>query len=132
MRGLREQITRLTRDTPRGTLIRLDQDVHRAVYDATHNPFLEDCLHRLLNLTLRAWVLVLDSLGSSVAGMVEEHARLIDAVVEGDAEKAGALARQHITGFETDFRAALGNPAFRSSADRPRSSGPGDRRGKRQ
>ncbi len=122
MRGLREQITRLTRDTPRGTLIRLDQDVHRAVYDATHNPFLEDCLHRLLNLTLRAWVLVLDSLGSSVAGMVEEHARLIDAVVEGDAEKAGALARQHITGFETDFRAALGNPAFRSSADRPRSS----------
>ena len=123
MRGLRQQITRLTRDTPRGTLIRLDQDVHRAVYDATHNPFLEDCLHRLLNLTLRAWVLVLDSLGSSVAGMVEEHARLIDAVVEGDAEKAGALARQHITGFETDFRAALGNPAFRSSADRPRSSG---------
>jgi DNA-binding GntR family transcriptional regulator len=113
MRGLREQITRL----------RLDQDVHRAVYDATHNAFLEDCLHRFLNLTLRAWVLVLDSLGSSVAGMVEEHARLIDAVVAGDAEKASALARQHITGFETDFRAALGNPAFRSPADRPRSPG---------
>ena len=123
LRGLREQIMRLTEDTPRDTLIRLDQDVHRAIYDATHNPFLEDCLHRFLNLTLRAWVLVLDSLGSSVADMVDEHVSLLDAVVEGDAEKASALARQHITDFENDFRAALGNPAFRPPADRQRSPG---------
>jgi len=123
LRGLRDQIMRLTEDTPRDTLIRLDQDVHRAIYDATHNPFLEDCLHRFLNLTLRAWVLVLDSLGSSVADMVDEHVSLLDAVVEGDAEKASALARQHITDFENDFRAALGNPAFRPPTDRQR--GPG-------
>ena len=123
LRALREQIVRLTEETSRDTLIRLDQDVHRAIYDATHNGFLEDCLHRFLNLTLRAWVLVLDSLGSSVADMVDEHAALIDAVIEGDAEKASALARQHITDFEQDFRAALGDPAFRSSADRQRSSG---------
>ena len=79
LRGLRDQIMRLTEETPRTTLIRLDQDVHRAIYDATHNAFLEDCLHRFLNLTLRAWVLVLDSLGSSVADMVDEHASLINA-----------------------------------------------------
>jgi len=122
LRGLREQIMRLTEDTPRDTLIRLDQDVHRAIYDATHNAFLEDCLHRFLNLTLRAWVLVLDSVGG-VAEMVDEHASLIYAVVEGDAEKASALARQHITDFEKDFRAALGNPASRLPVDRQRSSG---------
>ena len=123
LRGLREQIMRCTEGTTRDTLIRLDQDVHRAIYDATHNAFLEDCLHRFLNLTLRAWVLVLDGLGSSVADMVDEHASLLDAVVRGDAEKASALARQHITDFENDFRAALGNPAFRLSVDRQRSSG---------
>ena len=123
LRRVRDEISGATEDTPRDTLIRLDQDAHRAIYDATHNPFLEDCLHRFLNLTLRAWVLVLDSLGSSVAEMVDEHAGLIDAVVEGDAEKASALARQHITDFENDFRAALGNPAFRSSVDRQRNSG---------
>jgi DNA-binding GntR family transcriptional regulator len=67
-------------------------------------------------------VLVLDSVGG-VAEMVEEHVTLIDAVVDGDAQKASALARQHITDFEKDFRAALGNPAFRSSVDRQRSSG---------
>jgi DNA-binding GntR family transcriptional regulator len=55
--------------------------------------------------------------------MVDEHASLIGAVVEGDAEKASALARQHITDFENAFRAALGNPAFRLSVDRQRSSG---------
>jgi len=123
LRRVRDEISRATEDTPRDTLIRLDQDAHRAIYDATHNPFLEDCLHRFLNLTLRAWVLVLDSLGSSVAEMVDEHASLLDAVVKGDAEKASALARQHITDFENDFRAALGNPAFRLSVDRQRSSG---------
>ena len=63
------------------------------------------------------------SLGSSVADMAAEHASLLDAVVKGDAGKASALARQHITDFENDFRAALGNPAFRLSADRQRSSG---------
>ena len=51
------------------------------------------------------------------------YVSLINAVVAGDAEKASALARQHITDFENDFRAALGNPAFRSSVDRQRNSG---------
>ncbi len=122
LRALRDEIRRVTQDTPRDTLIRLDQDVHRAIYNATHNAFLEDCLHRYLNLTLRAWVLVLDSIGG-VSEMVDEHASLIDAVIEGDAEKASALARQHITDFENDFRTALGNPAVRLSVDRQRSSG---------
>ncbi len=122
LRGLREEIMRVTLDTPRATLIRLDQDSHRAIYNATHNAFLEDCLNRYLNLTLRAWVLVLDSVGG-VAEMVDEHSGLIEAVVQGDAEKASALARQHITDFEKDFRAALGNPAVRLSVDRQRSSG---------
>jgi DNA-binding GntR family transcriptional regulator len=122
LRGLRDTIRQLTEDTPRDTLIRLDQDVHRSIYNATHNAFLEDALHRYLNLTLRAWVLVLDSVGG-VAEMVDEHASLLDAVIEGDAEKAGALARQHITDFENDFRAALGNPAIRLSVDRQRSPG---------
>lgn len=122
LRGLRDEIRRVTPDTSRVRLIGLDQDVHRAIYNATHNAFLEDCLHRFLNLTLRAWVLVLDSVGG-VTEMVDEHASLLDAVVEGDAEKASALARQHITDFENDIRAALGNPAVRLQVDRQRSSG---------
>jgi DNA-binding GntR family transcriptional regulator len=122
LRDLRDQIMRVTSETPRATLIGLDQDVHRAVYNATHNAFLEDCLNRYLNLTLRAWVLVLDSVGG-VTEMVDEHASLLDAVIEGDAEKAGRLAREHITEFENDFRTALGNPAIRLSVDRQRNSG---------
>lgn len=122
LRSLRDEIRRATDVTPRATLIRLDQDVHHAIYSATHNAFLEDCLNRYLNLTLRAWVLVLDSVGG-VAEMVDQHASLIDAVIEGDALKASALAREHITDFENDIRAALGNPAVRLSVDRHRSEG---------
>ena len=62
---------------------------------------------------------------ASLAGKLN-HPNIVgvyDAVVEGDAEKATALARQHITDFEKDFRTALGDPAFRSSVDRQRSSG---------
>ncbi|HEV2371420.1 MAG TPA: GntR family transcriptional regulator [Streptosporangiaceae bacterium] len=122
LRGLRDEIRRLTPDTPRRRLIGLDQAVHRAIYNATHNPYLEDCLHRYLNLTLRAWVLVLDVV-ADVPEMVDEHASLLDAVIEGDAEKAGTLASQHITDFANDFRTALGNPAVRLPVDRQR--GPG-------
>jgi DNA-binding GntR family transcriptional regulator len=122
LRNLRDEIRRLPDDTPRSRLIRLDQDVHRSIYNATHNAFLEDCLNRLLNLTLRAWVLVLDSVGG-VAEMVEQHASLLDAVIEADAQKSGALAREHITDFEQDIRAALGNPALRLSVDRNPSTG---------
>src|SRR4029077_16175561 len=45
LRGLREQIMRLTEDTPRDTLIRLDQDVHRAIYDRTARRVLVDLRH---------------------------------------------------------------------------------------
>jgi len=55
--------------------------------------------------------------------MVDEHASLLDAVIEGDTEKAAALACQHITDFANDFRTALGDPAVRLLVDRQRSSG---------
>jgi DNA-binding GntR family transcriptional regulator len=122
LRNLRDEIRQCPEDTPRARLIRLDQDVHRSIYDATHNAFLEDSLNRFLNLTLRAWVLVLDTVGP-VAEMVDGHASLLDAVVEGDAQKASSLARQHISDFENDIRAALGNPALRLSVDRHPSAG---------
>lgn len=122
LRRVRDAIRQATPGTPRAMLIRLDQDVHQGIYGATHNAFLADCLHRYLNLTLRAWVLVLDYVGS-VPEMVDEHATLLNAVIDGDAEKAATLARRHITDFNHDFSAALGNPAVQLTVDRQRQSG---------
>jgi DNA-binding GntR family transcriptional regulator len=80
-------------------LMRLDLQVHRAIYAATHNPYLEDTLVRHDNLATRIWCLFIDRL-SDMAGHVEEHRPLLRAIVAGDTDKAAQLARSHVEGFE--------------------------------
>jgi DNA-binding GntR family transcriptional regulator len=87
-------------------LMRLDLKVHRAVYAATHNPYLEDTLVRYDNLATRIWCLFIDRL-ADMASHVEEHEPLIEAIVAGDAEKAADIARGHVEGFEQAIRSAI-------------------------
>ncbi|MBU3865585.1 GntR family transcriptional regulator [Streptomyces sp. 4503] len=87
-------------------LMHLDLQVHRAIYAATHNPYLEDTLVRHDNLATRIWCLFIDRL-SDMAGHVEEHGPLIDAIVAGDPDKAAQLAGNHVEGFERAIRAAI-------------------------
>jgi DNA-binding GntR family transcriptional regulator len=89
-----------------GELIRLDLRLHRALYAATANPFLQDTLVRYDNLATRVWCLFLDRL-PGLAGHVGEHGPLLRAVLAGDADRAAALATEHVTGFETAIRALL-------------------------
>jgi DNA-binding GntR family transcriptional regulator len=88
------------------TLIRLDQRIHRQVYRATRNAFLQAMLEESFNLSLRIWFLGLDR-GVRLKEAVEEHRRLLDAIVSRDAQKAEAVMRQHITGFEHAIRKVL-------------------------
>ncbi|HEX8866840.1 MAG TPA: GntR family transcriptional regulator [Lentzea sp.] len=108
----RATLTSLIQDlgrVPRGDsaeLMRLDLKVHRAVYAATHNPYLEDTLVRYDNLATRIWCLFIDRL-ADMASHVEEHEPLIEAIVAGDEEKAADLARGHVEGFEQAIRSAI-------------------------
>jgi DNA-binding GntR family transcriptional regulator len=87
-------------------LMRLDLQVHRAIYAATHNPYLEDALVRHDNLATRIWCLFIDRL-PHMAGHVEEHGPLIEAIVAGDPDKAAQLARSHVERFERAIRDAI-------------------------
>ena len=87
-------------------LMHLDLQVHRAIYAATHNPYLEDALVRHDNLATRIWCLFLDRM-SNLAGHISEHAKLLRAIVDGDAELAAELALEHVVGFEQEVRAVL-------------------------
>ncbi|MGP4049946.1 GntR family transcriptional regulator [Streptomyces sp. 2A115] len=87
-------------------LMHLDLQVHRAIYAATHNPYLEDTLVRYDNLATRIWCLFIDRL-SDMAGHVEEHGPLIESIVAGDPDKAAHLAGSHVVGFEQAIRAAI-------------------------
>lgn len=87
-------------------LMRLDLQVHRAIYAATHNPYLEDTLVRHDNLATRIWCLFVERL-SDMAGHVGEHGPLIEAIVAGAPGTAAQLARSHVEGFERAIREAL-------------------------
>jgi DNA-binding GntR family transcriptional regulator len=84
-------------------LIGLDMRVHRAIYAAAHNPYLEDTLIQYDNLATRIWCLFVDRL-PGLAGHVGEHGTLLRAVVDGDANMAADLAASHVAGFESAIR----------------------------
>lgn len=87
-------------------LMRLDQQIHRLVHQATRNPFLQDMLEESFNLSLRIWFLGLDR-GVRLKAAVEEHRRLLEAIVSRDGDRAEAVMRQHVIGFEQAIRKVL-------------------------
>nr|WP_308190401.1 GntR family transcriptional regulator [Pseudonocardia sp. TRM90224] len=87
----------------RRALLRRDVEVHRSIYRAAGNPHLEDILVRQDNLATRIWGLFLDRL-PGLAGHIGEHAELLAAIIEGDADAAARLALEHVVGFEKAIR----------------------------
>lgn len=106
MARLQEELEQLQEGAGPDELIRVDQHVHRHIYRATHNAFLEETLDRYFNLSLRLWFLVLDRV-LRLKEAVEEHRELLGAIIAGDGERAEAVMRRHITGFEAEIRELL-------------------------
>ncbi|WP_075736938.1 GntR family transcriptional regulator [Streptomyces acidiscabies] len=105
--GLRGELESAdTRRQGATALLRLDLQVHRAVYAATGNPYLEDTLVQYDNLATRIWCLFIDRL-PDMAGHVVEHGPLIEAIVTGEPDRAQELARRHVEGFEKAVRGVI-------------------------
>src|SRR5438309_4599518 len=110
--GDRESIENLIEDlqservSDQRELMRLDQEVHRQIYRAAHNPFLEATLERYFNLSLRLWYLVIDR-EVRLRQAVDEHVELLRAILDGDGTRADDVMRRHITGFEREIRKVL-------------------------
>ena len=88
------------------TLIDLDQRIHRHIYRCTHNPFLEETLNEYYVLALRIWFLALDRV-ARLDDAVQEHRELLEAIREGDADRAEEAMRRHVAGFESAIRRVL-------------------------
>jgi DNA-binding GntR family transcriptional regulator len=88
------------------TLMRLDADVHRFMYRCAGNPYLRETLERYLNLSLRIWYLVLGRL-PHLPERVHEHVALLQAIGDGDAERARTIAAAHVARFEDEIRGVL-------------------------
>jgi DNA-binding GntR family transcriptional regulator len=91
---------------PRDEQMELDADIHRFVHRCTANPYLEETLARYFNLSLRIWYLVLDRL-PHLAERVREHRALLEAIRDGEADRARAIAADHVGTFATEIRSVL-------------------------
>jgi len=87
-------------------LMRLDLEVHRRVYRAAHNPFLESTLESYFSLSLRLWYLVLDR-ALRLREAVEEHIELLKSILSRDGTRAESSMRRHVAGFEREIRKVL-------------------------
>ena len=105
LQGLLDELRR-NRITDQRDLMHLDQRIHRAIYRAARNPFLEATLERYFNLSLRLWYLVLDR-EIRLREAVEEHVELLRGILAGDAELAQTIMRRHVSNFEREIRKVL-------------------------
>jgi DNA-binding GntR family transcriptional regulator len=84
----------------------LDARVHRAIYAATHNEFLESTLNQYANLALRIWNLCLpEQLGVDEA--VHSQRAVIEAILRRDPPIARKAAEQHLQGFSEEVRSTV-------------------------
>jgi len=84
----------------------LDARVHRAIYAAAHNEFLESTLNQYTNLALRIWNFCLQGQRAR-----DEHIHsqrtVVEAIVRGDAPAARMAAEQHLRAFSEEVRSAV-------------------------
>lgn len=93
-------------DTDSDRLMRLDMRVHRTIYRCTRNEYLESTLLQYHNLATRIWCLFVERLAGA-REHVAEHDPLVEAIVDGDGDRAAKLTADHVAGFEQAIRAVI-------------------------
>lgn len=88
-------------------LVAHDLEFHRTISSASGNAYLASLLDSLSSSTVRARVWRGLTQEDAVSRTLAEHRALVDALVEGDAELARAVATAHIIGVEQWLRRAL-------------------------
>jgi DNA-binding GntR family transcriptional regulator len=107
--GLRELLAELDageRDDQ--ALMALDERIHRAVYSCARNDLLEATLEQYYVLARRIWTIALDR-QHELKDAVQEHRALLEAIHDGDGERAATTMRAHVEDFEQAMRRVLLN-----------------------
>ena len=91
---------------PEANLIELDERIHRAVYRVAHNELMAATLGQYYVLALRIWMIALDR-AHELGAAVEAHRDLLQAILDGDGERAAAVMRSHVQDFEQAMRRVL-------------------------
>ena len=87
-------------------LMELDERIHGAVYRAAHNDLLEATLGQYYVLALRIWSMALDR-QEELEEAVDAHRTLLEAIRDGDGERAAETMHAHVQNFEQAMRRML-------------------------
>jgi GntR family transcriptional regulator, rspAB operon transcriptional repressor len=102
-KALIAEIDAIKGDPDMAKLIGLDQRIHRHVYKATHNHFLEMSLEQYYGHALRIWFMALDRV-EDLSEAVIEHRALLIAIRDNKVQEAEEAMREHVEGFEASIR----------------------------
>src|SRR5210317_39232 len=80
-------------------LMDLDERIHNVVYQASHNAYLAEDLESYYTHALRIWFLGLTKV-THLQQAVLEHREILEAIRDGDADRAAMVMGKHIEGFE--------------------------------
>jgi DNA-binding GntR family transcriptional regulator len=106
---LLQEVDSLTRANDQEGLMRFDERIHRFVWEASGNPYLNETLERYFTLSLRVWYLVLDRV-PGLGHAVHDQAQLVNALLDRDGARARGIMREHVLAFQREIIAAFSRP----------------------
>ena len=89
----------------RVTFARADADLHAAVLQMSGNFYLEQQVG-LVRLTIQVFQMGTSFGADAAAGKIEEHRRIVEAILESDPDEAEVAARAHLRRVIDEIRAA--------------------------
>lgn len=86
--------------------ISVDADIHRAIYAASHNPYLEVSLNQYANLALRIWYYGIQQMRPRTPRSCSQE-EVVEAICARRPEAARKAAQSHLLGFSDEVRSML-------------------------
>ena len=88
------------------SLMRVDERIHRFIWEAARNPYLAETLERYFTHSLRIWYLVLDRV-PTLGHTVHDQTQLIEAVLDRNGDHARKIMHEHVLAFQREILAAF-------------------------
>ena len=87
-------------------LMRVDERIHRFIWEAAHNPYLAQTLERYFTHSLRIWYLVLDRV-PTLGHAVHDQTQLLEAVLDRSGPHARTIMHEHVLAFQREILTAF-------------------------
>jgi DNA-binding GntR family transcriptional regulator len=87
-------------------LMRMDERIHRFIWEAAHNPYLTQTLERYFTHSLRIWYLVLDRV-PTLGHAVHDQTQLLEAILDRSGPHARTIMHEHVLAFQREILTAF-------------------------